>query len=341
MKISIRVFGSDNFLATLPDQIRDESAFLLEVIADINQPLSHHQIGTPDIILVQASLNGSMELCSWLKEQAQLSWIHCILLEDRPQQLAGKNQYGWEWEFEMTANALKQGADAYIWQLPEQRIDHTAAVVTANHRLILAQLAVGWRKAQKYHDLMKTNDLLSTFALADALTEMNNRRALEWDLPKQIKKARTQGNPLSLVILDVDYFKKVNDTYGHLVGDRLLQLLCSCLRENLRFEDTPFRYGGEEFVVVLPKTTSEEAFLVAERLNRVVNKQLFTIDSQLSINITISLGVACLQVDDDELGFSLLNRADKCLLQAKATGRNQAILWEHLSHIPSLEAVSY
>jgi diguanylate cyclase (GGDEF)-like protein len=183
--------------------------------------------------------------------------------------------------------------------------------------------------------------LLSTFALADALTELNNRRALEWDLPKQIKKARTQGNPLSLVILDVDYFKKVNDTYGHLVGDRLLQLLCSCLRENLRFEDTPFRYGGEEFVVVLPKTTSEEALLVAERLNRVVNKQLFTIDGQLNINITISLGVACLQVDDDEQGFSLLNRADKCLLQAKATGRNQAILWEHLSHIPSLEAVSH
>ncbi|MBW4554777.1 MAG: diguanylate cyclase [Trichormus sp. ATA11-4-KO1] len=340
MNISILVFGSKNFLATLPDQILDATAFSIEVIMDVNQAVSHMQITPPDVILVQASLNGSMELCRWLKDQTQLSWIYCILLEDRPQQLAARNQHDWEWELEMTANALRQGSDAYIWQLPETKTDRSFTSMTANHGLLLAQLTVGIRKAQKYRDLLRTNDVLSAIALADSLTDMNNRRALEWELPRQIKKARTQGTPLSVIILDVDYFKQVNDTYGHLVGDRLLQLLCSRLRHNLRFQDTPFRYGGEEFVVILANTNGEEALLVAERLNRVVSEKQFTINSKLTINITISLGAACLQEQDDDNGFNLLHRADQYLLQAKATGRNKAVGRDYSSSVSHLRAVS-
>lgn len=340
MNISILVFGSDTFLAKLPDQIRDTTAFNLKVITDIHQTILQIQTAPPDIILVQASLDGSMKICSWLKEQTQLSWIYCIFLEDRPQKFAARSKYGWEWELQMTATVLNQGADAYIWHLPEENTEHTLAGVTANHRLILAQLEVGLRKVQKYRDLLQKNDLLSAIALADSLTELNNRRALEWDLPRQIHKARTQGTPLSLIILDVDYFKKVNDTYGHLAGDRLLQLLGSRLRQNLRSQDTAFRYGGEEFVVVLANTSSYEALGVAERLNRKVSEQPFAINSKLSIDITISLGVASLEADDDEKGLSLIHRADQCLFHAKASGRNQAISWDYLSHFSQLEAVS-
>ncbi|BAZ50579.1 diguanylate cyclase [Nostoc sp. NIES-4103] len=340
MNISILVFGSDSFLSTLPIQISDTTTFNLEVIADINQAISYIQIAPPDIILVQGSLNGSMKLCSWLKEQTQLSWIYSIFLEDRPQKLAAKSQYGWEWELQMTASVLNQGADAYIWHLPEEKTAQALGDVTANHCLILAHLAVGLRQAKKYRDLIQKNDLLSAIALADSLTELNNRRALEWDLPRQIQKARTQGTPLSLIILDVDYFKKVNDTYGHLVGDRLLQLLCSRVRHNLRSQDTAFRYGGEEFVVVLANTTGDEALLVADRLNRVVSEQPFAINSKLTIDITISLGAASLHPDDDDKGLSLLHRADQCLYHAKAAGRNQAISWDTLSHYSHLQAVS-
>ncbi|MBD2506906.1 MULTISPECIES: diguanylate cyclase [unclassified Nostoc] len=339
MNISILVFGKNNFIATLPDQIRYAAAFSVEVIDNLNQAVSRIKIAPPDIILVQASLDGSMELCNWLKEQTKLSWIYCILFEDRFQQLIDRNK-GWHRELEMSAAALKQGADAYIWHLIDEKTDHNLAELTANHGLILAQLTVGLRKAQKYRDLIRTNDMLSAIALADSLTELNNRRALEWDLPRQIQRARTQKTSLSLIILDVDHFKKVNDTHGHLVGDRILQILCQRLRHNLRCQDTAFRYGGEEFVILLANTTDEEAILVARRLNRIVSDEPFALNNKLTINITISLGTASLQADDDEKGESLLNRADQCLLQAKNAGRNRVMHSNHLSHVSHLKVVS-
>ncbi len=342
MNISILVFGGDHFIATLPDRLRDASTFSVEAIANVNQAVSGIQIKPPDVILVQASLDGSMELCRWLKEQTKLSWIYCILVEDSPELLALKTQLGREWELEMTCAALRQGADAYIWQQPKQKTDNPPAEETANEQLLLAHLSVGLRKAQKYRDLVRTNDLLTAIALADSLTELKNRRALNGDLPRHIQKARSHGDPLSLMILDVDYFKKVNDSYGHLVGDRLLQLLCHRLRHNLRFQDTPFRYGGEEFVIVLTNTTCDDALVVAHRLNRVVCEQPFAINDKLAINITISVGTACLQPEDDTKGTSLLERADQFLLQAKATGRNRVIgcdrhMFPNASH---LQAVS-
>ncbi len=337
MNISILVFGSDHFLTTLPDQIHDTNTFNLEAIANLNQAVSQIQVNPPDIVLVQASLDGSMELCCWLKDQTKLSWIHCILLEERPEMISLKAQGNWEWEIEMNAAALQQGADAYIWQIPENTTSNT----NTNHCLLLAQLTVGIRKAQKYRDLIRTNDLLSAIALADSLTELNNRRALEWDLPRQIHKARSNNTPLSLIILDVDYFKSVNDTYGHLVGDRLLQLMCTRIRHNLRFQDTPFRYGGEEFVILLSNTSCHEALVVANRLNRIVSEQPFSINNKLAINITISLGMSCLQVEDDKNGVSLLDRADKYLLQAKSSGRNRVISYDrHICHTPHLEVMS-
>ncbi|MBF2065052.1 MAG: diguanylate cyclase [Calothrix sp. C42_A2020_038] len=340
MNISILVYGSETFLKTLPDQIRDTTAFSIEVIANLNQAVSRVQISPPDVILIQASMDGSLELCCWLKEQTKLSWIYCILLEDRPHILADKPKYDDFWESEMVSAALRQGADAYIWWYPESSSSKNLVKPTAKERLLLAQLTVGLRKAQKYRDLIRTNDLLSAIALSDALTELNNRRALEWDLPKQIHKARLQNLPLSLIILDVDYFKKVNDTYGHLVGDRLLQLLCTRVKHNLRFQDVPFRYGGEEFVIILGNTTCEEALLVAKRLNRVVSDQPFAINNNLSINVTISLGTTCLCDTDDTKGTSLLHRADQYLLQAKVSGRNRVVGCDYLTKTSHLRAVS-
>ena len=338
--ISILVFGKNNFIATLPDQIRYATTFSVEVIDNLNQAMSRIQMTPPDIIFVQASLDGSMKLCGWLKKQTKLSWIYCILFEDRLQQLTDRNKYGWQRELEMSAAALKQGADAYIWYLIEEKTDYTLAELTANHGLILAQLTVGLRKAQKYQDLIRTNDMLSAIALADSLTELKNRRALAWDLPREIKTARTEKTSLSLIILDIDHFKKVNDTHGHLVGDRVLQLLCQRLQHNLRSQDTAFRYGGEEFVILLANTSDDEALSVARRLNRLVSDEPFALSNKLTINITISLGTACLQAEDDHQGESLLYRADQCLLQAKTAGRNRVINSNYIPHVSRLKAVS-
>lgn len=324
MNISIFVFGNDKFIATLPKQIRDTKAYCIEMITNLRQAVSQIQNFPPDVILVQANQDGSMELCSWLKEQTKLSWIYCILLEDRPQFLKIRAQQDRKSEFDITCAALKQGADAHIWyglreDASQDNTDNSESEIS--HSLLLAQLNVGLRKANKYRDLVR----LSTVALADSLTEFNNRRALESDLPKQIEKARANNKPLSLIILDVDYFKQVNDNYGHLVGDRILQLLCARLRNNLRYKDVPFRYGGEEFVILLSDTTSEEAYKVACRLNQLVSKEPFSLARNLAIDITISLGIAGLRDEDDLNGLSLLDRADRYLLQAKSSGRNRVI----------------
>lgn len=340
MKFSIVVFGSEEFFSQLPHHLLDASDVDLEVFVDLHQAVSRIKNVPPDVIIAQASAEGCMKICHWLKTQPKLCWIHYILLEDRPQQLMARKHHSWEWELEMTANVLEQGADAYIWQVHLAKINSTTKDVTAYHSLLLAQLMLGVHKAQKYRDVLQTNDLLSGMALADALTEMSNRRALEWELPRQIIKARTKSTPLSVMMLDVDYFKQVNDNYGHLVGDRLLQLLCTRLRNNLRSQDTAFRYGGEEFVVILPKTNQDEALRVAQRLNCLIAQDPFKINNKVSIRLTVSLGVASLQRDDDVHGSSLLYRADQYLLQAKTAGRNQVVGRDYSPSTSHLKLVS-
>lgn len=321
MDSSILVVGSYDFLATLPNQIRD--GIILEVAANINEARYLIEIRPPNILVMQASIEGSLEFCRWLRQQTQLTWIYCLLLEDRSEVIAQRNCSSWDWELEVTAAALEESADAYIW-LPDEDTDRLQPC----HRLLLAQIQVALRKVKKYRDLMQTNNRLSEIALVDSLTQLNNRRALEWDLPRQILSSRTNGTSLSLMMLDVDYFKAVNDTYGHLVGDRILQVLCARLLHNLRSQDTPFRYGGEEFVILLPNTQCQEALLVARRINRLIGNQPFSIDKTLAIKVTISLGVSCLLPTDNAEGFELLDRADRYLLQAKAFGRNCAISCE-------------
>ena len=153
MNISILVFGNEEFLTTLPTQIRDTSAFSLEAIANLQIAVSRIQRKPPDIILVQSSQNDSMQLCSWLKEQTNLSWIYCILLEDSPQLIADRKNQSWEWELEMTSRALKLGADAYIWygdtqdseSIRQRKTDSIKAQLNATHRLLLSQLTVALR----------------------------------------------------------------------------------------------------------------------------------------------------------------------------------------------------
>jgi diguanylate cyclase (GGDEF)-like protein len=340
MNISLLLYGSEDFFTAIPGQFYNNQGFSVELIGNLNQALSRLHIAAPDILLVQAGSDGGLELCAWLKEQTKLSWVYCILLEDRQQLHVDKNKNDKAWELEVSAKALKQGADAYIWYVADKSQSNLLEVSGTN-AVLEAHIAVGLRKAQKYRELLRANDLLSSIALSDALTELNNRRALEWDLAKQIQKARAQGTSLSLIILDVDYFKKVNDTHGHLVGDRLLQLLCTRLRHNLRFQDTPYRYGGEEFVILLSNTACDEASVVAKRLNRVVREQAFAINNTLAVNATISLGATCLQPDDDPQGLSLLHRADQFLLEAKASGRNKVVSCEEgLSSVSHIKVVS-
>ncbi|MBD1899732.1 diguanylate cyclase [Trichocoleus sp. DQ-A3] len=327
MDAFVLVVGTDAFLATFLTRIAALVGGAVEAASQLDEVMPLLEKKLPHILILQASLEGSLEFCYQLKQHNQLAGIYCILIEDRPELAREQTLSDRHRKWALIAEALEKGADAYL-QIPPVRRRSAALVqeeIGLQDRLLAAQIQMGLRKVQNYRQLMRTNDLLSTMALSDPLTELNNRRALEWELPRQIQNARTRSIPLSLVMLDVDFFKSINDTYGHLIGDRVLQLLSARLQHNLRFQDTLFRYGGEEFVVILSHTDVQEAPVVAHRLCRLICEQPFRINPTLSLTITISLGTGTLNATDDIKGVNLLQRADQNLLQAKADGRNRVV----------------
>lgn len=317
MDASVLLVGSNSFQSLLLDLIRDLATFTVQGVTNPYEAMPLIQAQQPDLLLIQANQVDSLALCQQIKSQNRLTWIYCILIDDLPQKLSEQMQ--------VEIDGLEAGADALLW-LP---IDGIKALEANQQRLwqrmIQANVKVGLRRVHSHRELMRTNDVLSAIALSDPLTELNNRRAFEWELPRQIQNARNRNLPLSLIMLDVDFFKSVNDTYGHLVGDAVLKLLSARMRHNLRFYDTPFRYGGEEFVIILSDTDRQEAYQIACRLSQLISEQPFVIGSDLDLTITVSIGVATLSNSDDPRGTSLLQRADQRLLQAKSQGRNRVV----------------
>lgn len=326
MDASILLVGGDDFLSTLLHRIRKLVTSTVEVALSPSEAVPLIQAQQPDVVILQANQPGSLELCRQLKDQTKLAWIYCIVL-DSPAQRLGESWLDHRWELECRTEALESGADAYLWlpQSPSKEDPSEQELFVQQDRVLHAQILTGLRMVQTYRELMRTNDILSAIALSDPLTELNNRRALDWELPRQVQNARSRTEPLSVLMLDVDFFKLINDTYGHSAGDRALKLIASRLRHNLRFRDTLFRYGGEEFVIILNSTDQHEALLVGRRLCRLISENPFNIDEALSLSITISAGAASLQQSDDYRGATLLQRADKNLLKAKTTGRNRVI----------------
>lgn len=158
------------------------------------------------------------------------------------------------------------------------------------------------------------------YATLDALTNLNNRRQFEVRLKQEIATTKRQKNPLCAMMIDIDFFKKVNDTYGHSSGDAVLRTVAAIIKEHLRESDIPSRYGGEEFAVLLPYTHVEEAKIVGERLRKAVEAASIPIDKK-NINVTISMGLA--EFNTEETGEELFKRADKALYEAKESGRNR------------------
>lgn len=297
--------GESDFRSALQTLIYEPTAFRVEIAANPFEAMLLVQAQQPDLLLIQAQQVGGLELCEQIKTQNRLAWIYCIVIEDRL-------------HADLHIQALEGGADAYLklnFQQPE----------TSLPRLLQAQIQVGLRQVLTHRNLMRENDLLSSIALSDPLTNLSNRRSLEWEMPRVIANARARKQPISLIIIDVDFFKVINDTHGHLVGDRALEILATRLQHNLRLYDTPYRYGGEEFVIILSDTHSQEGEAIANRICQLIREQPFVINSNLALNVTVSAGTATLQPNDDADGFSLLERADQRLLRAKAAGRDRVV----------------
>jgi diguanylate cyclase len=158
-------------------------------------------------------------------------------------------------------------------------------------------------------------------AARDPLTRIGNRRALDDRLAEEVDRAARYGTVFSLILFDVDHFKRVNDDHGHLAGDRLLQAIAGLVSQQLRPSDFIARYGGEEFAIVLPETPAEKALLVAEKARRAVESMVLQ-HKDTRIRVSISAGFAEVR-PGEESGGELLDRADTALYKAKENGRNR------------------
>lgn len=168
-------------------------------------------------------------------------------------------------------------------------------------------------------ELARREALIRTLSLTDALTGLGNRRHLDEALSNEKNRAQRYGKPATLIILDIDHFKRINDHYGHEAGDRVLQAIGALLRASLRQTDFAARMGGEEFVIIMPETSLSEGQASAERLRAAVAGNRL---SELP-DITASFGVAQLAADEPENQW--LARADTALYQAKTGGRNRVV----------------
>ena len=193
---------------------------------------------------------------------------------------------------------LKAGEIDYLEQLTKQ------ASITIN-------------RANSYSEVLQ-------YATLDALTNLNNRRQLESRLKQETAIAERQGHPLSVMMLDIDFFKNFNDTYGHAVGDLVLKEVATSVKEALRESDIPARYGGEEICVLLPFTDLEAARQVAERVRSKVEARIVPVvinGKENNLNVTVSIGVA--QYSKGSIPEELYIKADDALYEAKRNGRNR------------------
>jgi diguanylate cyclase (GGDEF)-like protein len=184
--------------------------------------------------------------------------------------------------------------------------------------------------ADKLFQQEHANEALIELAFTDFLTGLKTRRYFDEQLDREIKRAERNGSPLSLVLIDVDHFKLVNDTYGHQTGDVILREIASRLMKGRREIDTVARYGGEEFIIILPDTNMTGAEHVAQRLRKDIESTGFAVgSSSQSAQLTISLGVATFP-QDAQSKSDLLEAADAALYAAKDDGRNRVILHSEL-----------
>ena len=252
------------------------------------------KLGAPDLILLDVMMPDmdGYEVCRRLKQMPETKNVPVIFVTAKSD--AVDEEYG-----------LRLGAVDYIakpFHLP---------IVSA--------------RVQNHINLKMKTDLLESQAMLDGLTNISNRRRFDETLESEWKRAQRSATPLSLIIADIDFFKRYNDNYGHGVGDVCLKKVAASLASSIdRPSDLVARYGGEEFVILLPGTEAAGAHAIAERFrSNVENMHIPHEYSDASKYVTVSIGLACAIPDAEIKPTGLLKLADEMLYQAKETGRNR------------------
>ncbi|NVO12685.1 MAG: diguanylate cyclase [Rhodoplanes sp.] len=211
--------------------------------------------------------------------------------------------------------------DAAVHEILGGLIRTVKAMETSNKELELRLTA----SKDEIAKLQQNLDEVRSESLTDPLTTLANRKCFDDVLARMVEQAKLRNEPLSMILTDIDHFKRFNDTYGHLTGDQVLRLVALSVKQNVKGQDLAARYGGEEFAVILPDTTLRAAITVADYIRRaVMGKELMKRSTREMLGrVTISCGVATLHSGDTIQSF--IERADTCLYAAKHAGRNHVI----------------
>ncbi|TCD14471.1 PleD family two-component system response regulator [Oricola cellulosilytica] len=258
--------------------------------------------GNYDCIFVAAKFANfdSLRVCSQLRSLDRTRFAPIILVADAEDET-------------LIGRALDLGVNDYI-------------VRPVDPNELIARLRTQVRR-KRYHDGLRDDVAASIeMAVTDGLTGLHNRRYLDTHLETLVARAESRGKQLSLLITDLDRFKAINDAHGHDAGDDVLREFARRLRINVRGMDLACRYGGEEFVIVMPDTPPDVAEEVAERLRTQIEADRFRIgNGEQMIDLTISVGVTSLRHAQGQDGKTLLKRADEALYEAKSAGRNRVV----------------
>jgi diguanylate cyclase (GGDEF)-like protein len=314
-KPKILVVDDDAAMLRLVTETLDGLGFVLETAADGIEAIEKVRADPPDLLILDVmmpKMNG-LEVCRIVKSFAGDSFIPIILVTVKG-------------DIDSKVTGLKLGADDYLAK-PYNPLELRARVVSML-RIKGLQDKVNAKRRQ-----------LEALSVTDDLTGLFNHRAMQQRLKDEFLRAQRYNDPLSVLMIDIDHFKEVNDRHGHLFGDKVLAELAQVLRAAVRETDFVARYGGEEFVVILPQTHFSGCIPVAERIWRNVGEHEF-VDGETRARVTVSIGVSFFPSKNVAGVEKLLANADQALYQAKHEGRNRICLFQHVSYLYRPEGAS-
>lgn len=273
----------------------------VDIETDANEALFHTAEGNYDLVIVSLGLQNfdGLRLCSQIRSLERTRNVPILAMSE-----ADNNA--------RLARGLEIGVNDYLLR-----------PIDKNEMLARVRTQI---KKKRYSERLRDNVQASIeMAITDALTGLHNRRYMETHLAALTEQAAQRGKPIAVLIVDIDFFKAINDGHGHDAGDDVLREFALRIRKAIRNIDLACRYGGEEFVIVMPETDMAVATMVAERLRRRIAGEAFPIQQGArNLDVTISIGIAALAGPQDDAA-QMLKRADQALYRAKRDGRNRVV----------------
>lgn len=271
------------------------------VVVVSNGPEAMEQVAKQDFDLLIVSLNleseDGLRLCSHLRSSEKTRSIPILMISE-------------DGDMSRIAHGLEIGAHDYI-------------IRPVDSNELLARVRTQIRRKRFQERLRSSYEVSLSMALTDPLTGLYNRRYFEVHLQKMLQKSKEHNKQMSFIIMDIDHFKDVNDNYGHAVGDEILKEFSDRIQDKLRSFDLVARFGGEEFVAVLPDVSEDVAHIVAERLRASIEDKPFICSApDGKVSVTVSIGGTMIKAGSQSSIEEILKRADDCLYEAKENGRN-------------------